>query len=111
MSIEIPHGFTRQLHTTLIRRKTLRGIGLGALAAAVTQPSLVVAGNDRKKIRERIKKKCKRQIDSCRASLTELCNAIPDCEEETLTELLTCCPLLSNCKAGASLDCFFSKLT
>jgi hypothetical protein len=110
MSIEIPHAFARHVHTALSRRRTLRGIGLGTLAAAATRPSLAAAGNDRKKIRKRIRKKCRRQIDACRESVTELCNSVPDCEEETLAELLTCCPLLANCRAGASLDCFFSKL-
>jgi hypothetical protein len=92
------------------RRRTLHGIGLGALAAAVARPSLVKAGKESKKTKKRTRKKCKRQIDACRGSLTDLCDSVPDCADETLAELLTCCPLLSNCKAGASLDCFFSKL-
>ncbi len=92
------------------RRLSLLALAGAATSVVVARPSLVQAGKDAKKARKRTRKKCKSQIDACRASLTELCNAIPDCEEETLTELLTCCPLLSNCKAGASLDCFFSKL-
>lgn len=88
----------------------MQGIGLGALVTAVARPSLAKAGKDKKKIRKRVRKKCKRQIDACRASVTELCNSFSECQEETLSELLSCCPLLSNCKAGASLDCFFSKL-
>jgi hypothetical protein len=110
MSSEIHDAFARQARTLISRRRSMQGIGLGTLVTAVARPSLAKAGKERKKIRKRIRKKCKRQIDACRASLTELCDSIPDCEEETLTALLTCCPLLADCKAGASLDCFFSKV-
>ena len=91
------------------RRTTLGAIGLGALAAVATRPSLIEARKERKKTRKRIDRKCKRQIDACRASLTALC-AAADCEADSLANLLSCCPLLADCKAGASLDCFFSTL-
>jgi hypothetical protein len=111
--MHIPAVPDRQTGSPLNRRFTLHGIGVGAfavIAAAVARASPVHAGKDARKARKRSRKKCKRQIDPCRASVTRLC-ADAGCDEESLAGFLSCCQHLSDCRANASLDCFFSRVS
>jgi hypothetical protein len=88
------------------RRGSLMTLGGAALAAAIARPPLVHAGKIARKARKRSQKKCKKQVDECRARLIALCNGDPECE----AIFLPCCSDLSDCQAGKSLDCFFAHV-
>jgi hypothetical protein len=92
------------------RRRSLLTLAGAAAATAIAGTSPIHAGKDARKAKKRSRKKCKRQVDPCRASITNLC-AAGDCDDETLAGFLSCCQSLSDCKARASLDCFFSRVS
>lgn len=99
--------FTRGGAGALSRRHSLKSLGGVALIAAVASPSMVQAGKVSKKVKKRFEKKCKKQVDPCLLRLTSFCQGQAACEES----LLPCCTSLKTCKAGTSLDCFFSKFS
>jgi hypothetical protein len=92
------------------RRGSLMALGGAAMAATVAGVPVVQAGNARKKTKRRIRRTCGRQVDACREAILDLCGSGIDCEEDNLERLLLCCDNLSNCQAGASLDCYFSLI-
>jgi hypothetical protein len=71
------------------------------LAAALPKP---VAGS--KKSKRIKKKKCKKQVAQCTASLEEACQGNAECLAN-----LTCCGLLADCNAAAALPCIFINAT
>ena len=92
-----------------IRRRSLLTLGGAAAAAVVGDQSLTLAKKKDKKQRD--KKKCKRQVDACRATWTDRCATDLECEPDNLERILDCCSVLSTCKAGAALDCLFSEIS
>jgi hypothetical protein len=98
---------TRNELNRAARRRSLLALGGVILASATTSPWPVQAGKQASKAKKRVSKKCGRQVAACRDAITERCLGNPQCEDD-LPELLPCCERLSDCKAGASLDCFFS---
>ena len=99
--------FTRGGPGALSRRHSLKTLGGAALTAAVARPSMVQAGKDSKKVKKRFEKKCKKQVDPYLVTLTSFSQGRAVCEKA----LLPCCTSLKTCKAGTSLDCFFSKFS
>ena len=91
------------------RRRSLLPLAGAVAIAAIARTSPVHAGTDARKAKKRSRKKCKRQVDRCRASLTRLC-ADTGCDDGLLAESLTCCQHLSRCKARAALVCFLSRV-
>jgi hypothetical protein len=98
---------TRRAGGSVDRRGSLLTLGGAAVTAALAEPTVVQAGKIARNARKRSKKKCKRQVDACRSSLTTLCSGDPECEPN----FLPCCSDLSDCKAGRSLDCFFANVS
>jgi hypothetical protein len=105
----LAHAERRVSPTSGARRRALLPLLGAATAAVVARTPSADAGKDAKKAKKRSRKKCKRQVDPCRASITSLC-AAGDCDDEALAGFLACCQSLSGCKAGASLDCFFARV-
>jgi hypothetical protein len=99
--------FTRVAAGAVSRRQSLMTLGGASVTAAIGKPSIVMAGKESKKVRKRYKKKCKRQIDPCELALTVLCQGQAAC----MATVLPCCSSLKTCKAGTSLDCFFSQFS
>ena len=88
-------------------RRSLLALGGAVLAKVMTGPQTAQAGKEGRKAKKRVRWTCKRQVGACRAFFTELCATDPDCDEEQIESVFTCCELLENCKAGASVACFF----
>ncbi len=89
--------------TALSRRAAFRPLAGGAVAALV-RPGLTQAGKARKKI----KKRCRRQIGQCEASITAFCDpsgsgVLGLCGET----LLPCCQLFNGCKADEAVGCLY----
>jgi hypothetical protein len=89
-----------------LRRRSLVALGWATVASAVAAPSVVQAGKLGKKSKKRKRKKCRRQIDQCLDAIAAFCEG----EESCINNYDLCCPLLSNCRAGASLDCLFAHV-
>ncbi len=80
-------------------------------AAASFRPSSLQAGQDASKAKKRKKRTCKRQVDQCRQVYIDYCATEGvDCNEEERSYLMSCCALLANCKAGASMDYLFGLI-
>jgi hypothetical protein len=97
---------TRLAVDAVSRRRSLLTLGGATVASAVASPSVIQAAGTAKKARKRKRKKCRRQIDQCLAALTAFCEG----EESCINNFDLCCPLLSDCQAGAALDCLFAHV-
>jgi hypothetical protein len=97
---------TRNAGEASSHRRSLLGLGSAVLAGALARPTVASASKTAKRAKKRKKKTCKRQIDQCRDAISAACEG----EESCINNFDLCCPLLSDCKAGASLDCLFAHV-
>jgi hypothetical protein len=110
MADQFRAAWARYAGSALSRRGALVTLSAAALGAATAGIKPAQAGKVARKARKRSKKKCKRQIGQCRDALLVFCaSEEADCAEDSLNAALACCSNLSNCEAGAALDCFFAS--
>lgn len=106
MHAKIIDTVTRRAADVVSRRHSLLTLGGAAVASVMSAPSAIQAGETAKRAKKRKRKKCRRQIDQCLDAIIAFCKG----EESCINNYDLCCPLLSDCRAGASLDCLFAHV-
>jgi hypothetical protein len=74
MSNDVLGAFARQIDTLLSRRRTVRGIGVGTLAAVAAGLDDALAGSSKKKKRRKRKKRKEKRQKSSPPTCSELCS-------------------------------------
>ena len=99
-----PHSNTpSRLEAAASRRASLAALG-GIVAALALNSPMSEARKGVKKNTAR--KKCKKQVEACRAQLRDFCEGNAACE----AAILPCCTPLADCQAEETVACAFAYL-